>query len=91
MATPLAEGLAKRTTACVRNPCPQLERRALAPRVVRGGGNGCTGDKFGVEPPELSEMIARVIRDEAFESRAREPPAEPSRAEEGYTESTEPR
>ena len=47
--------------------------------------------EFGVEPPELSEMIAQVIRDEAFESRAREPPAEPSRAEEGYTESTEPR
>ena len=91
MAIPLAEGLAKRTTACVRNPCPQLERRALAPRVVRGGGNGCTGDKFGVEPPELSEMIAEVIRDEGFESRDREPPAEPSRAEEGYTESTEPR
>ena len=44
-----------------------------------------------MEPPELSEMIAQVIRDEAFESRAREPPAEPSRAEEGYTESTEPR
>ena len=44
--------------------------------------------EFGVEPPELSEMIAQVIRDEAFESRAREPPAEPSRAEEGYIEST---
>ena len=91
MAISLAEGLAKRTTACVRNPCPQLERRALAPRVVRGGGNGCTGYKFGVEPPESWGMNAQVIRDEAFESRAREPPAEPSRAEEGYTESTEPR
>ena len=47
--------------------------------------------EFGVEPPELSEMIAQVIRNEAFESRAREPPAEPSRAEEGYIESTKPR
>ena len=44
-----------------------------------------------MEPPDEWGMIAQVIRDEAFESRAREPPAEPSRAEEGYTESTEPR
>ena len=56
--------------------------RAPPPAQLRlrsgvGGGNGCTGDKFGVEPPELAEMIAQVIRDEAFESRAREPPAEP--------------
>ena len=34
-------------------------------------------ETLGVAPPELSEMIAQVIRDEAFESRAREPPAEP--------------
>ena len=44
-----------------------------------------------VEPPALSEMIARVTRDEGFESRAREPPAEPSRAEEGDIDSIEPR
>ena len=41
--------------------------------------------------PDAERGEAEVGEAEGGGARAREPPAEPSRAEEGYTESTEPR